>query len=80
MSEANKTYPNLFLGTLECQKLTEATVTQLFVYGSFFVEGILMVSGNILLIFVIMAYKALRRKEMYIVAGLALGDMLYGKL
>ncbi len=78
MGETNNT--NLFLGTVEWQNLTEATVTQLFVYGSFFVEGILMVSGNILLICVIMAYKALRRKEMYILAGLAFGDVLYGKL
>ncbi len=68
------------MGTVEWQNLTKASGTQLFAFGSFFVEGILMVSGNILLICVIMSYKALRRKEMYIVAGLGLGDMLYGKL
>ncbi len=81
MNETTKTFfSNPFLGSAVWQNLTDATVTQLFLYGSFFVEGILMVSGNILLICVIMAYKALRRKEMYILAGLAMADMLYGKL
>ncbi len=77
-SDENLFY-NVFLGTVEWQPLTNATVANLFIYGSFFIEGILMVLGNALLICVILSYKALRRKELYIMAGLAMGDLLYGR-
>lgn len=72
-------YTSIFLGQVKWQNLTRASLTNKIVYGSFLMEGILMILGNALLILVITAYKPLRRKEMYIMAGLAMGDLLYGR-
>ncbi len=43
------------------------------------VEGFLILVGNILLVVIILSQKNLRRKEFLTLAGLAVGDAIYGE-
>ena len=55
-------------------------LSNLILYCTCIVEGVFMIFGNALLCAVVLSYEKLRRKELVILAGLAFGDLVYGKV
>ncbi len=61
------------------EDVANPNVRRAIVYAFFSVEGAVMVFGNLILAIIIFCHKPLRRKELIIMGGLAIADLIYGK-